>query len=240
MPCHSLRYLWHSLCDLFFPPLCAGCKAPLDEAQALVCDTCLAALERTEHATKRGNKLEQMFSDIPKVVQCIAFCYYKHDSVIRQIIHCMKYDNMPQLGRWLGKLSATEILRDNPEWFKEVDVIVPVPLHPRKLRQRGYNQSEEIARAVGEVIGKPVNTACLKKVRANESQTHKTIEERRENTRNVFVLEHGEQLRGKRVLLIDDIATTGSTLRDCIRCIHPLRLTTIQVLVMGLSTTAAQ
>lgn len=230
------RYLWYGLRDLFYPPICAGCSGPIDEVNALVCDHCFAALERTQHATERGNKVELLFADIGKVGNCAAFCYYKPDSLIRNIIHCVKYSGQPSLGRWLGKLAATEIMRDNPLFFADIDVVVPVPMHPQKLRQRGYNQSEEIAAAVAEVIGKPLNTECLKKVKMNDSQTHKSAEQRAENTKNVFAVEKKDLLRGKRILLVDDIVTTGSTLRDCIRCLHPLPRTTFQILTMGVAT----
>ena len=219
--------------DLFYPPVCAGCGKPLDKTGTLVCGDCIDSVELTEHAMKRGNKVEQLFEDIKKVSSAAAFAYYDDDSALRRTIHSLKYGRQPQIGKWLGQIAATEMLRQNPLWFSEVDAIVPVPLHPKKFRLRGYNQSEEIALGVAEVIGRPVVPDALRKVVDNATQTQMTIEQRRLNSQNVFEAHNTLPLRGKRILLIDDVVTTGSTLRDCIRCLTPLRGTTIQVMTIA-------
>lgn len=226
-----LRYLL----DLFFPPLCPCCRKPIDSESELICRSCTSTIRLTEHVVKQGNMVEQMFDDIPKVVRAASFAYYTDESALRRAIHALKYGGRPQLGAWLGQWAASEMKRQNEEWFDKVDAIVPVPLHPKKQRKRGYNQSYEIALGVAQVIAKPVIDDAISKVVDNPTQTHMTIEQRKQNSQGVFLLNNlrATELRGKHLLLIDDVVTTGSTLRDCIRCLTPLRGTTIQVMTLA-------
>ena len=200
-----------------------------------MCSSCKDEFECTEHVLHKGNKTAQLFEDIPKVTAAASFAYYRDDSALRQVIHALKYNGRPDLGKWLGNLAAREMLNMNPEWFSETDIIVPVPLHPKKQRERGYNQSVEIALGVAEVIGKPVVEDALIKTVNNQTQTQMTIEQRRHNSQHVFALndKRADMLKGRHLLLIDDVVTTGSTLRDCIRCLTPLRNTTIQVMTIA-------
>lgn len=223
------------LLDLFFPPLCPCCQKPLDDEGELICRSCTSTIRLTEHVVKQGNMVEQMFDDIPKVVRAASFAYYTDESALRRAIHALKYGGRPQLGAWLGQWAASEMKRQNAEWFAKVEAIVPVPLHPKKQRKRGYNQSCEIALGVAQVIAKPVIDDALSKVVDNPTQTHMTIEQRKQNSQGVFTLNSlwAAGLRGKCLLLIDDVVTTGSTLRDCIRCLTPLRGTTIQVMTLA-------
>ena len=222
-----MSLIWRSITDLFFPPVCPCCGRAIDEVGQLVCDDCISTFDTTRHVFEHDNRVMQLFADIKKVKAGAAFAYYYRHSALRKAILSLKYRGMPELGLWLGEMAQNE------QWFADIDVIVPVPLHPNRQRQRGYNQAEEIARGIAKVISRPVANRALRRVVNNSSQTSMSAEQRRQNTVGVFALHDDTMLKGKTLLLVDDIVTTGSTLRDCIRCLTPLRGTTIKVLTIG-------
>ena len=221
------------LLDLFYPPLCAGCGEVLDDSSLVVCNTCRKSFPLTEHATHADNRVSGLFTDIKKVERAAAYCHYVRDSRFYQLIHQLKYYNRPQVGVWLGKQAATHFLSQNPQWFSGIDYLIPVPLHKKRLRQRRYNQAELIADGISAATGISVLTNRLVRIVDNPTQTKRTAEERRQNTTGIFALKGGNDLRGKHILLIDDIVTTGSTLRSCISVLTPVRGLHISILTMG-------
>ena len=230
MPCmlHGMRSS-SFLLDLLYPPYCESCRKVLTRGEVL-CDECLSCLTLTEHGRMRDNKLEALFADIRKFERGAAWCFYDDDSVVLRLIHSLKYYSRPSIGEWIGMMAAEEMRRQNPLFFEGMDVVVPVPLHKNKERERGYNQSELIARGVARACGLPLDTHSLVRVIDNQTQTRLSKEERLENTRDIFALSDKESLRGKHVLLVDDVVTTGATIRDCMRCLSPLRGTRFSVL----------
>ena len=135
------------------------------------------------------------------------------------------------MGSALGHYAAVDLLES--ETFREFDYIVPVPLHPNKLRKRGYNQSECIANGLSEVLRVPVDTQTLIRVIENPTQTKKTVYERWENTNGIFDITSSERFEGKRILLVDDVLTTGSTL---IACVQALKKSNCRVSVFTLAS----
>lgn len=134
-------------------------------------------------------------------------------SRIQRIIYQLKYNNRPEIGTLLGEKYGSLLRERTP--FQEADVIVPVPLHPTKLRKRGYNQSAFFAEGLSHSMQKPTAMQCLVRHRATESQTKKSRYERYENMETAFRLAKAEAIAGKHVLLVDDVLTTGATLEAC-------------------------
>ena len=205
----------------------------MEDAALVVCPECCRSLPLTEHASHKDNKVSGLFTDISKVEKAAAFCHYDHDTAFYRIIHAMKYFRQPQVGVWLGREAARHFMSENPQWFSGIDMIVPIPLHKKRLRQRLYNQSELIAEGVSKETGIAVDTRHLLRVVNNPTQTQRTTDERRANTEGIFDLKKGEELRGKHILLIDDIVTTGSTLRSAISVLTPVRGLRVSILTMG-------
>lgn len=221
------------LLDLLFPPVCAGCGEVLNEAKAIVCDQCRSTLPTTEHALYADNKVSGLFTDITKVKKSAAFCHYQKGSGFYNIIHNLKYHNLPQIGVWLGRTAAEHFLSIQPEWFSDIDFIVPIPLHKKRIRQRLYNQSELIADGISYVTGIPTDTTHLIRTIDNPTQTKRSAQQRRFNTEGIFTLLHSEDFKGKHILLVDDIVTTGATLRSAISVLTPVRGLSVSILTMG-------
>ena len=150
---------------------------------------------------------------------------------MQQLIHELKYNDNKEIGFRLGRMAGQNyrqaILSDLP------DLILPVPLHPKKKKKRGYNQSEWIARGINSVLKLPVDTNSLCRIRANETQTKKPIYDRWLNVQEIFSVANPEALEGKHILLIDDVITTGSTLSACAEAL--LTVPGVQVSVLAVA-----
>jgi ComF family protein len=129
------------------------------------------------------------------------------------MMHQFKYRNMPLIGNKLGNLAGAQLIQS--EWQGKIDMIIPVPLHPQKLRARGYNQSAQFAHGLADQLKIPVEEDNLIRVKYTDTQTKKSRFSRYENMKEVFTISHPERFEGKHVLLVDDIITTGSTLEAC-------------------------
>lgn len=196
-----------------------------------LCEDCFRSLPRTEQAEHRGNKTEYVVAGevddfvkrmkVMHVDKAAAFLHYEKDHPIQQAIHKMKYADQPWIGQQLGHMAAIEM--QYTDFFDGIDVIIPMPLHPKRMRERGYNQSEFIARGISEVTGIPVDTTHVMRVRNTPKQALQTGEERKHNVVDAFAVNHPEQLYGKHILLIDDLITTGETMRSCLKAMKRFR-----------------
>lgn len=230
-----IRSLWHSLLELFFPHLCVGCGKHLETGPACLCASCLDALPRTDHASSLGNKAEEPFRDITKVVRAVSFCRYGRDDTFMRLIRLLKYGRSPWIGVWLGERAAKEIMDADTSFFRDIDYIIPVPLHPARLRVRTYNQAECIAKGVSRAVALPLLTDALVRVVNNATQTRRSAAERLRNVEGIFALKQSVPLQDCHILLVDDILTTGATLKACIRALTPIRGLKITVLTLGIT-----
>lgn len=195
--------------DLFYPALCITCGKKLVTQERFMCLDCYHDLPRTKFHTNPENKVAQLFYGRAMVENATSWLYFRKGSRYQRLVHYMKYKGLKEIGDELGKLFASELI-ESP--FRQVDVVVPVPLHARKQKQRGYNQSENIAKGIASGLGKPLVLNNLVRVRYNPTQTLKNRFERWKNVENIFRISNPEEFLKKHVLLIDDVITTGSTL----------------------------
>ena len=149
-----------------------------------------------------------------------AFTFVKKGKVQR-LMHELKYKGNTKVGELMGIELGKEI--DKVEIRDKVDVVIPVPLHKKKLKQRGYNQSAFIAIGVAKVLACEINTTLLKRVELSESQTKKSKYERWENVGAAFILTDADQYKGKHILLVDDVITTGATLEACCKTLKEIK-----------------
>lgn len=159
-----------------------------------------------------------------------AYLFFEKQHPIQHVIHRMKYSDEPELGYYLGRQAVLD-WRDEA-FFDEIDVIIPVPLHPKRLRERGYNQSEYIARGISEITGVPVDTTHLTRVRNTPKQALQAGEGRKSNVADAFAVNHPEQMYHKRILVVDDLITTGETMRACIHAMRAFRGAKISVFAL--------
>lgn len=203
-----------ALMSLVYPKVCGGCGGYLVKGESEICTQCRYDLSKTGFHRESDNEAEKLFWNKVPVAYATAYCYFHKGGIAQQMLHNLKYKGAKTLGVEMGRLIGEEI-KGYP--VADVDYIVPVPLHPLKLKKRKYNQAEMIANGISSVIGVPVDITTLIRVRENVTQTHKNISERYENSLNLFGITESRILEGKRIMIVDDVMTTGATLEACTR-----------------------
>ena len=169
-------------------------------------------------------------ANVMHLEKAAAFLFYDKDHPIQRVIHKMKYADQPMIGYFLGRQAAIE--SQYADFFDEIDVIIPIPLHPKRLNERGYNQSEYIAKGISDVTGIPINLTHVTRTRNTPKQALQRGEERRENMAEAFAVNHPEQLYHKHILVVDDLITTGETMRSCLKAMKIIRGTKITVFAL--------
>ncbi len=221
---------WTGLLDVLFPRCCPMCDTLLEENEE-ICPACMEQLPRTEQATLRGNSTEELFSDIKRFERGGCFMFFDKASPVQQMLHQMKYSETPGIGYQLAKEAAYDFMA--ADFFDGIDVIIPVPLHKRRLRERGFNQSEWIAKGLSDVTGIPMDTSHILRVVNNQKQATKSGAERKANVEKIFAVSHPEEMYRKHILLVDDIITTGSTLHSCIKTMSAFRGCKVSVFALS-------
>lgn len=201
--------IFGTIADLLFPRVCHLCDVTLGDNESYVCTSCLSRLQRTGFHRIPDNQMEQRFVGLLPYRRGAGHFFYSRDSDIAVLMQDLKYRHYRGLARYLGEVMAMELLPTG--FLNDIDGIVPMPMHSLKKARRGYNQAEELAAGVSKISGLPIYKNVYSK-RRHATQTSKTLEERRRNTRGVFAVRNAEELEGKRLLLLDDVCTTGSSL----------------------------
>lgn len=202
-----------SFLSLFFPRCCLVCGGPLAKGEKCLCTRCNIELPRTGYHRIKDNLAERLFWGKIPLEKATAYFFYRRGSDFRYILHQLKYGGQKEIGEVMGRYMAAELLSSG--FFEGVDVIVPVPLHKKKQKLRGYNQSEWIARGVSAITSIPVEISGVVREKNTETQTRKSVFERWENVDGTFHLVTPELFEGKHVLIIDDVLTTGATTVAC-------------------------
>lgn len=207
-----IKPLFEDFINLFYPLICPVCGTQLVHGEKLICTPCLLHMPRSNYHRYEDNPVAQAFWGRVKVENATAYYLFEKGSNYQKLIHQLKYKGRKNIGLELGKMFG-EILRETE--FQQIDLLVPVPLHFKKLKKRGFNQSELITQGISEAMEKEVNTKTLIRKIANPTQTRKTRVERWENVEGIFKLSHPQQFTDKHILLVDDVLTTGATLEAC-------------------------
>ncbi|MFN8206753.1 MAG: ComF family protein [Bacteroidales bacterium] len=197
---------------LLYPRICAGCSATLYRQERWLCSRCLYHLPRTNFHRWRNNPVEMIFWGRVPVQYATAGFYFHKKGRFQKIVHEFKYRGGKELGQELGRIIGYDLAGS---CFTESSLIVPVPLHISKLRKRGYNQSECIARGLSEVMDRPLDLESLQRAVPSSTQTRKSRFERWKNVEEIFCLRNPECFSNQHVLLVDDVVTTGATLEAC-------------------------
>lgn len=225
--------MFKDLLQLVFPKYCPGCDNVLGKGEEAVCLQCLLELEETKfHLEPTDNELYYRLAGRVPLAGASALYYFDKRGRFKKMMQALKYGNRPQVGEFLGRHYG-EILRGHPQ-IGQADVLVAVPLHRSRKAERGYNQSEMIAKGLGASLGVPVDTKSFIRRIKTETQTKKSQSQRWENVQSVFAVER--PLVGH-VVLIDDVITTGATLEACIRTLYaqPQPSASVYVLSLGMA-----
>jgi ComF family protein len=209
----SFSALAQDLVSLVYPEVCMACGRALMRSEQVICTHCRFHLPRTGYHLQPDNPVMKMFWGRVGI-QAAASCFlFTKGSGVQKLVHQLKYSGQTEVGRVLGRLYGSE-LKLSP-LFAGIDVIAPVPLHPDKLKKRGYNQCDFFAEGLSESLGVPADLNNVQRVIATGSQTRRSRFERWKNVEYVFSAQQPLKLEGKHILLVDDVVTTGSTLEAC-------------------------
>lgn len=218
------------LVNLFFPPICCGCNGLLLMNEKTICTSCRHAIPLTNHHLFAENEAAQKFYGRLPVEYAGAFCYFHKKGIVQQMIHKLKYKGEEEIGSLIGYWYC-----DDLRSIGDFDVIVPVPLHKKRLKQRGYNQVTTFGKALAEGLSIPYDDGLLTRNVYSKTQTKKNLLARSISGKTTFGISYSEEHHNKHYLLIDDVLTTGSTLEACGRTLLEIPGSRISVVCMAMS-----
>jgi ComF family protein len=234
-----MRKLLHLLDDflgLFYPYLCLACQENAPPYGEDICTACRATMPETDFHLRKENPFTDRFWGRLPLEAGAAMYLFSKESRVQHLIHQLKYNGKGEIGEILGRQYGYSL--KNSRLFAGVDLVVPVPLHPRKKRIRRYNQSALFAQGLSESMGVPLLENGLERLVHSESQTKKSRLKRFENVKEVFAVGKPARLTGKHILLVDDVLTTGSTLEACSQKILELPGTKVSLATIAITTHA--
>lgn len=206
--------------NLLYPEVCAACENALYKGEQILCSRCLMLLPKTGFHIETGNPVEKAFWGKVPLHSATALYHFNKGERVQHLIHRLKYHGEQEAGQFAGRILGEELCRSSR--FSSVEMIVPVPLHRGKLKTRGFNQSEAIARGIGQAYGMPVCADLIERTLFTSTQTRKSRYERYENVSKAFQLNARYPAQALHYLLVDDVITTGSTLAACAEVLHAI------------------
>lgn len=219
--------------NVLFPETCLICENRLNKGEKFICSLCFQNLPFTEFHGKRGNVTERLFWYVLPIERANSYIYYNVGSEGRKPILWLKYFDLPEVGVFLGRIMARDLI--DSDFFDGIDMIIPLPLSKSRLKKRGYNQSRKLAEGVSQITGLPINDKVVVRVVDNPTQTKLTHKQRIDNVEGIFRLMNPDEVAGKHVLLIDDVVTTNATLTSCGKEILKAGNVRISILTLGIA-----
>lgn len=198
--------------DFFLPRTCISCSQKLNPNDKIICRDCFEKIEKADQSRIEIEFERKFLGEGIISGFCSAFVFYD-DSVLQKMIHTLKYDHNYHVGEYLGIKSA-EIMKERISGWNP-EIILPVPLHSLRKAERGFNQSAEIAKGISKTIKVPYRSKFIKRKKYTQTQTQFNLAERKENVQNAFSARERKQLKGTKVIIVDDVITTGATVTEC-------------------------
>jgi len=225
--------MFNSILNLFFPKACAGCNSFLLSDEKVICTSCRHEIPLTNHHKAKNNEAFSKFYGRIELEFVAALFYFHKKGIVQEMIHKLKYKGHQEIGEVIGYWYAEE-LKDVKE-IKDVDYIIPVPLHKKRLKERGYNQVTTFGVALSKSLNVPYNETILVRNVYSKTQTKKTFLGRSEVVESVFGINFDESLHNKHFLLIDDVITTGATLEACCREMRKIPGAKVSIVCMAMT-----
>jgi len=213
--------------SLVFPDVCLICEDTLFKGETYFCTDCIRALPKTDYHLEADNPVKAKFDGLTNIKYGFSYLKFVKRGRVQKILHRLKYDEKEGVGVLLGRWYGHELKQAG--YDKEFDKIIPVPLHKEKLRKRGYNQAERFAIGISSTLGIPCDAQSLVRTEERSSQTLKSRINRWRNMEFAFRVNSPVQVENKKVLLVDDVITTGATLEACAKTIQESRCKEVSV-----------
>ena len=216
---------------IFFPEICLCCNDYLATNESVICLTCRHDLPLTNFSFEENNLIEKSFyGRIPLQSATSLFYFFKKGNV-QHLIHELKYKNQQQVGTFIGDWLGDQLIESGR--FATIDCIIPVPLHPKKLKIRGYNQVTTFGESLAKKLAIPYYSTILIRVSTTKTQTKKLRFDRWKNVHELFHVQNNFTLENKHILLIDDVITTGATLEACYEALNKTKNLKISIACMA-------
>ena len=210
---YKLKSYYLGLWELFFPIHCLGCENPISQNHSPLCVYCRHQLPLTRFYLQSNHPMDRVFYGRIPVESSIALCYFKKGGIVQQLIHNLKYRGQQQVGHFFGQWLGDEMIKSKK--FDTIEGVIPVPLHPKRLRKRGYNQVSRFGKAIANQFNVPFYEAILVRQKNTQTLVQKNRQERWKALLNAFTVEQKKSIENKHLLLVDDVLTSGATLEAC-------------------------
>ena len=221
------------LINLFFPETCLGCQNILHDGENLVCTGCRYELPLTQHLIKKDNEAYQKFYGRIPIEHASAMFYYHKKGIGQQLIHNLKYKSHIEIGTFLGTWYGSELRQK--QILKNIDFIIPVPLHQKRWKERGYNQVDSFCEALAQTLEIPIHRELLFREQYSHSQSKKGLLDRNKVNQTAFVIKNHDAIHTKHFLLVDDVLTTGATLEACGKALLQIPNAKISIITIAFS-----
>jgi len=220
-----------NLLKLLFPDLCYGCKQLLLRNETILCVNCRHEIPYTYHHKIKDNDTTKKFYGLINIEFGISMLYFHKNGITQNLIHNLKYRGHQEIGAFLGNLYAAEL--SSFEEMKTISAIIPVPLHPKRLKKRGYNQIDTFCIALSEKLEIPYNCSLLERKKYTQTQTKKNKLQRQKIVSDTFAVRFSEKDHGQHFLLVDDVITTGATIEVCAKALLKIPNSKVSILTIA-------
>jgi ComF family protein len=223
-----------NLLNLFFPKICFGCSHLLSDNEDYLCTKCRHDLPVTNYHFNNDNTVEKIFYGRVKIEKATALLHFEKKGIVQHLIHNLKYKGYEDIGLFLGKWFGHELA--SVEDYSAIDVVIPVPLHKKKQRKRGYNQVAKFGAQIALALNADYIDNVLIKTTNTKTQVFKKRIARWNSDNEIFTIKNDELIDGKHILLVDDIITTGATIEACANILTKAKNVKISVASMAIAS----
>ncbi|PWL40113.1 amidophosphoribosyltransferase [Flagellimonas aquimarina] len=223
-----LAKILNDINNILLPLVCFGCNAQLSRGESILCAVCRHELPLTDYNFTHENKVDLIFYGRIPIKKAASFVFFAKNGIVKNLLHHLKYNNQEQIGAFFGDWYGA--ILQNEKALQNIDIVVPVPSHPKKIKKRGYNQVALFAKTIAASINAEYRGDVLTKIINTKTQTKKDRQLRWDNTKEVFLLTPSCKLKCKHILLVDDVITTGATIEACAKKLHQIGNIDISVL----------
>jgi ComF family protein len=225
--------MFKSVLNIFFPKVCYACLVALGDHEDTICVDCRHDLPVTNFHFDNNDAIEKVLYGRAKIENGTALFRFEKKGIVQQLIHGLKYKGYQNIGFVLGNWLGAEL--QELAAYRDIDIVIPVPLHKKRLRSRGFNQVEKFGKQIAEALDAQYIDDVLVKISNTKSQTKKGRIARWINSDNLFALQEHKKIENKHILIVDDLITTGATLEACIVILNQAKNIKISIATMAIA-----